>query len=83
VAPREWARRVSPVRRIELVVGKIVPYIAIGYLQMTIVLCVGKLVFDVPLVGSLPLLYALADIQTIHHQIDVARLTVIEIDFFR
>ncbi len=51
---------VSPVRRIELIVGKILPYIVIGYVQITLVLAVGKLVFDVPLVGSLPLLYALS-----------------------
>jgi hypothetical protein len=41
-------------------VGKIVPYIVIGYVQMTLVLTVGALVFRVPIVGSLGLLYALA-----------------------
>jgi ABC-2 type transport system permease protein len=51
---------VSPVGRIELVVGKILPYIAIGYIQMTLILLVGRLIFHVPLQGSLPLLYALA-----------------------
>jgi len=51
---------VSPIRPIELVLGKIVPYLAIGYLQMTIVLGIGALVFDVPVAGSLALLYALA-----------------------
>lgn len=51
---------VSPVRPVELVVGKIVPYIVIGYVQMTLVLAVGHAVFHVPLVGSLPLLYALS-----------------------
>jgi ABC-2 type transport system permease protein len=51
---------VSPVTRLELVIGKIVPYVAIGYFQMTVVLLAGKVVFDVPLVGSLNLLYALA-----------------------
>jgi ABC-2 type transport system permease protein len=51
---------VSPVRRIELTLGKIVPYIAIGYLQMTLVLMVGSVVFDVPVLGSLWLLYALS-----------------------
>jgi ABC-2 type transport system permease protein len=53
---------VSPVRRIELIAGKIVPYIAIGYVQMTLVLFIGQWVFDVPLQGSLPLLYALASV---------------------
>ena len=51
---------VSPVRRIELVAGKIVPYIGIGYVQMTLVLAIGHAVFHVPLVGSLSLLYALS-----------------------
>jgi ABC-2 type transport system permease protein len=51
---------VSPIRRFELTLGKILPYIAVGYLQMTLVLLVGSLVFDVPVVGSLPLLYGLS-----------------------
>jgi ABC-2 type transport system permease protein len=51
---------VSPLRRGELIVGKILPYVVIGYVQMTLILLVGKVVFDVPLVGSIPLLYLLA-----------------------
>lgn len=51
---------VSPIRPIELVLGKIAPYIVIGYVQMTLVLLVGSLVFDVPIRGSMALLYALS-----------------------
>jgi len=51
---------VSPVRRIELVLGKILPYTVIGYVQMSLILLAGRLVFAVPLVGSLQLLYALS-----------------------
>lgn len=51
---------VSPVRRVELILGKIVPYVTIGYVQMTLVLLMGRLVFDVPVRGSLPLLYGVA-----------------------
>ncbi|HVY38091.1 MAG TPA: ABC transporter permease [Polyangia bacterium] len=51
---------VSPIGRLELMVGKIVPYVAIGYVQMTIVLLVGATVFRTPVVGSLLLLYVLA-----------------------
>jgi ABC transporter DrrB family efflux protein len=51
---------VSPVSSLELMLGKIVPYVSIGYVQMTLVLLLGKLVFDVPIMGSLPLLYGLA-----------------------
>ncbi len=51
---------VSPIRRWELVLGKILPFVVIGYVQMALVLAVGRLVFDVPVVGSLPLLFGLA-----------------------
>jgi ABC-2 type transport system permease protein len=51
---------VSPIRRLELIVGKIVPYVAIGYGQITLILLVGWLVFGVPVTGSLALLYLLS-----------------------
>jgi ABC-2 type transport system permease protein len=54
---------VSPVGRVELVVGKIVPYVVIGYVQMTLILLAGVVIFHVPIGsggGSLPLLYGLA-----------------------
>jgi ABC-2 type transport system permease protein len=51
---------VSPVRPIELILGKIFPYTVIGYVQMTLVLLAARVIFDVPLQGSFALLYALA-----------------------
>lgn len=51
---------VSPVKSVELIVGKILPYIVIGYVQMALILMLGRVVFDVPIVGSLPLLFLLA-----------------------
>jgi len=51
---------VSPIKPVELVLGKIAPYIAIGYVQMTLVLLLGHFVFEVPIRGSLPLLYGVA-----------------------
>ena len=51
---------VSPVKPVEIVVGKIVPFIVIGYVQMSLILLAGRLIFRVPVLGSLPLLYALA-----------------------
>jgi ABC-2 type transport system permease protein len=53
---------VSPVRSVELVIGKIVPYIAIGYVQMSLILIVGTQLFDVPFAGSIGLLYLLASL---------------------
>ncbi len=51
---------VSPIRPAELIVGKIVPYVTIGYAQMTLILFIGAAVFDVPIVGSIGLLYLLS-----------------------
>jgi len=49
---------VTPIPRIGLMLGKIVPFAIVGYVQMTVVLLLGHYVFDVPLHGSLLLLYA-------------------------
>lgn len=51
---------VSPVTPVELVIGKIAPYVIIGYVQMTLILFAGATLFDVPIVGSLVTLGALA-----------------------
>ncbi len=44
----------TPIRPIELMLGKIFPYIFIGLLQVTIVLGLGHWIFDVPINGGLP-----------------------------
>lgn len=41
-------------------VGKVVPYMVVGYVQVTIALLVGVLVFGVPVRGSLTALYVMA-----------------------
>jgi ABC-2 type transport system permease protein len=46
----------TPARPAEVMVGKIVPYILVGYLQVSLVLVAARLLFDVPLLGSLVLL---------------------------
>jgi ABC-2 type transport system permease protein len=50
----------TPVRNIELMVGKIAPYIAIGLLQVTIILLLGTLLFHVPIAGRLADVYLAA-----------------------
>jgi ABC-2 type transport system permease protein len=50
----------TPVSTVELMVGKIGPYIVIGLIQVTIVLLLGRLLFHVPIVGSLWNLYLAA-----------------------
>lgn len=51
---------VSPIRNIELILGKILPYVIMGYVQMALILLAGYWIFDVPLVGSMQLLFAVA-----------------------
>ena len=45
-----------PVRPIEVMVAKIVPYIAIGYVQVVLIMAISAAVFDLPVRGSLFLL---------------------------
>lgn len=43
----------TPVKPMELMIGKIVPYVFVGLLQMTIILGLGHLIFDVPINGRI------------------------------
>jgi ABC-2 type transport system permease protein len=47
----------TPVLPLEVTTGKIMPYVAIGLLQITIILLAARFVFRVPITGSLVLLY--------------------------
>lgn len=47
-----------PVTPAEVMLGKVLPYFAVGAVQVIVVLTVAKLVFGVPFLGSLPLLLA-------------------------
>ena len=50
----------TPLSSLELMVGKLLPYVAIGLIQTTIILIVGAWLFSVPIVGRLVDLYAAA-----------------------
>jgi len=49
-----------PTRPLEVLLGKIIPYILVGYVQVTLILLAAKAVFHVPMQGSLLLLLAIA-----------------------
>jgi ABC-2 type transport system permease protein len=49
-----------PTRPLEVMIGKIVPYILVGYIQMGLILFAARFLFHVPMVGSLGLLLAAA-----------------------
>jgi ABC-2 type transport system permease protein len=46
----------TPVRPLEVMVGKIAPYVVVGYVQLAVILAAAWLLFEVPMVGSLALL---------------------------
>lgn len=48
---------VTPLGKGALMLGKVLPFVLVGYVQMTVILVLGRLVFDVPIRGSVPLLY--------------------------
>jgi ABC-2 type transport system permease protein len=50
----------TPLSSLELMVGKLLPYVFIGLIQTTIILIVGAWLFSVPIVGRLADLYAAA-----------------------
>jgi ABC-2 type transport system permease protein len=52
----------TPVTAAELMVGKIMPYIGIGLVQLALILAVGELLFDVPVRGSVLQLYTAASL---------------------
>lgn len=48
---------VTPIRPMELMIGKLLPFVVVGFLEVTLALVVIRGVFGVPLRGSLLLLY--------------------------
>lgn len=50
----------TPAHPLEIMSGKIIPYVFIGLLQATLILCASYYVFDVPFEGSIPLAYGVA-----------------------
>lgn len=53
---------VTPIRGIEFIFGKTIPYMITGYISMSVMLIVAFFIFGVQVKGSLPLLYGLTGI---------------------
>ncbi|NVN97802.1 MAG: ABC transporter permease [Geobacteraceae bacterium] len=49
-----------PTKPLEVLLGKIIPYILVGYAQVGLILLAARVIFNVPMVGSLTLLLAVA-----------------------
>jgi ABC-2 type transport system permease protein len=50
----------TPVRPLEVMIGKIIPYILVGYLQMLLILAAARFLFGVPVEGSVLLLFCVS-----------------------
>jgi ABC-2 type transport system permease protein len=63
---REWERGTmeqlasTPVRRVEVILGKLIPYVGIGLIDIGIIVVLGIVLFDVPFRGNPLLLFALS-----------------------
>jgi ABC-2 type transport system permease protein len=49
-----------PARPFEVMIGKIIPYILVGYIQISLLLLAARFLFHVPMLGNLGLLFAAA-----------------------
>ena len=65
---REWERGTmeqlvaTPVHKVELIIGKLVPYYLLAILDVAIAMGVGVLIFEVPFRGSLPVFFFLSSL---------------------
>jgi ABC-2 type transport system permease protein len=50
----------TPARPLEVLTGKIIPYILVGYIQIGVLLVAARFLFHVPMLGSVPLLLVIA-----------------------
>jgi ABC-2 type transport system permease protein len=51
---------VTPIKPYQLILGKLIPFVIIGYIDVSIVLAIARFWFGVPAVGSVVLLFALS-----------------------
>ncbi len=49
-----------PIKPVEIMIGKIAPFVLVGFVQMTIIIGAAHYLFDVPIMGSVWLLVALS-----------------------
>lgn len=49
-----------PITPVEIMLGKIIPYVLVGFVQAALIIGIGVTLFDVPIVGNLAMLSALS-----------------------
>lgn len=53
---------VTPIKKYQFIIGKLFPFWCIALFELAFGLTVGKIVFGIPMLGSLPLLFAFASL---------------------
>jgi ABC-2 type transport system permease protein len=53
---------VTPIRKSDFIIGKLLPFWIIALFDLTLGLIIGKIIFDIPMVGSIWLLYGVASV---------------------
>ena len=51
---------VTPISKMSIMLGKLLPFVLVGYIQMTSILILGRVLFNVPIRGNVLLLYVLS-----------------------
>ena len=51
---------VTPIKKHQFIIGKLIPFLIIGLFELALGLVLGKLLFDIPIVGSLTLVFMVA-----------------------
>ena len=80
----------TPVRPIEVMVGKIVPYIIVGYIQQLLIIAAGIIIFNVPhdgsiillLIATLPFIFANLAVGLTFSTIAKNQLQAVQMTFF-
>ncbi len=80
----------TPVRPIEVMIGKIIPYIMVGYVQQILIILAGILIFNVPhegnilllLIATLPFIFANLAVGLTFSTIAKNQLQAVQMTFF-
>jgi ABC-2 type transport system permease protein len=73
-----------PIKPVEIMIGKIAPFVLVGFVQMTIILVAAYYVFDVPILGTLSTLFAASNLAVGYTFSTVAQnqLQAVQMTFF-
>lgn len=56
---------VTPIKKHQFIIGKLLPFLIIGLFELAMGLVIGRLVFDLPMLGGLPLVFGITIIYLI------------------